>query len=124
MGYLRVFKRKRNSRRLLAAGFFLVMFVEIGSHAILAGPPPQSGRASTWCEVMHHVSPSADCPHKRHPRAPQSSVFDGIAHHWALLGDITLPVKGVLFNAPAIGSSIVAPLSRAITPPFHPPKQL
>jgi hypothetical protein len=119
----KLIRHKRNVRRLLALAFVLIMFIEVGSQAILDNQDPNSANASAWCNILHHLSPSADCPHKRHDSAPQSNPFGDVTHYWAALGEFTLPVADIVYDTPPIAHSTATPLSRAITPPFLPPKQ-
>ena len=101
----------------------LLMFADLGSHAIIDSGDPNGLNASAWCNILHHLSPSADCPHKRHSGLPQANLSNDVVHHWILLGDFTVPVTGVVYETAPPVSPIAGPIDRALPPPFHPPKQ-
>ena len=116
-------KHKRSVRRLLATGFLVLMLADIGAHAIIDNQDPDSLSAA-WCKVLHHLSPSADCPHKRHQGFPQANLSNDITHYWIMLADLTVPVSGIVYTTPAISTSAGDPIDRALAPPFQPPKQI
>lgn len=121
--FYKLIKRKGNVRRLLAMGFFLIMFVELSSHALLENQNSSMSNDMTWCDVMHHVPHSAECPHNRKPKGPENNLYSEASHHWALISEVTLPVSGILYRSEFFDRTTVSPISRPQTPPFQPPKQ-
>ena len=107
----------------MAGVFFFIMFADIGSHAIADPGNGSSARAWTWCEIMHHQSPSADCPHKKHPFGPQNVSSGEVTHQWILIDDLTIPVRGVAYSTEPIWLREPDPVTRTLEPPFHPPQQ-
>ncbi|MEP6945188.1 MAG: hypothetical protein ABJA02_04665 [Acidobacteriota bacterium] len=99
------------------------MFVELSSHAVLENQNSSMTSDLTWCDVTHHIPHSADCPHNRKRRGPEGNFYGEANHHWVLIGDVTLPVSGVLYRSEFFDLSPAHPISRPQTPPFQPPKQ-
>lgn len=119
----RVIKQKRNVRRLLAAGFLLIAFVEMGSHAFMDSRDRDASGALTWCAIFHYTNPGIDCPHKRDHRGPDKSVFDESSHHAVLLTREDLEFAGIAYQTELPAARDAWPLSCSLTPPFYPPKQ-
>jgi hypothetical protein len=124
MRFYRQMKRKSNVRRLLAVGFFLIMFVQIGSQAVLEARASNMPNDLTWCDLKHHVPHSADCPHNQKPRGPENNVFSNFTHDWALAPTVTLPISGILYRSEFFFRTSAHPISRPQAPPFQPPKQI
>src|SRR5881394_884011 len=107
---LKLIKRKNALRRLLATAFVVLMFADIGSHAILDREDGSGFGTSAWCKVLHHLSPSADCPHKRHQGFPQANLSNDVVHHWILLEDMTVPVAGIVYESEPLLSAVAFPI--------------
>jgi hypothetical protein len=124
MHFIGLNKRKWNVPALLAAGFLIIMFVEIGSHATLnCQRQAGSGGSSNWCEVLHQLYPSADCPHKNRPGSTQKNLLDETSHHTALVYSIEFFVKGAVYTPDSLTNENVSGLDRPNVPLFQPPKQ-
>ncbi|HEV7698857.1 MAG TPA: hypothetical protein VGO43_01365 [Pyrinomonadaceae bacterium] len=123
MRFLRQIKRKRNVRRLLAAGFLFVAIVELGSHAFMDSHDPNFESDLTVCRVSDNPSPLADCPDKRQQRQETKNLLDEMTSHSGLLAELSLPLKGVLYDTAINFSYDHRPITRSLTPPFQPPKQ-
>ena len=124
MKFIRVTARKRSIKRAVALGFLVVMFIELGSHA-LPGSDVTAHNIPGWstCYLLHQTSPSADCPHKRHPFGPESAAMDQVSHHWVLAPEISFAIRGIVYKSPGIERDVVSDITRALSPPLHPPKQ-
>ena len=111
-------------KRALALGFLVVMFIELGSH-VLPGHDVTAQSIPGWstCYLLHQASPSADCPHKRHPFGPESAAIDQVSHHWVLVPEISFVVTGMVYQTPGIDRAVVSDIQRAVSPPLLPPKQ-
>jgi len=124
MHFVKIIKRRKTVRRLLALGFLVVMFAEIGSHAALDNSSgSENSNAWSTCFFLHKTSPSADCPHKHRPFGPQSAAMDEMSHHWALMPEFSFPKWGFSYEIPPFELNPVAILSREMSPPLPPPKQ-
>ena len=121
--YLAIVRRKRNIRRVFGGLFLIVFALDIGSHASACYQYQSNGTLLSWCKELHHTSPSADCPHKRHPGLPSSAVQDEVSHHTALLQTFIPEFTGVVFNLEPLDREPVIFSSRTLTPPSQPPKQ-
>jgi len=125
MHFIATIKRRKTVRKLLALGFLVVLFAEIGVHAALDNNGDfEAPNAWTNCFLLHQTSPSADCPHKRHPFGPHSSAADQVSHHWALMPEFSFPSGGFSYEIPSVERDPLMIVTRAMSPPFVPPKQV
>lgn len=121
---LRLIQRKRNIRRLIAAGFFLIAVVEIGSHAFMDSLDPAASQELTECRVQENAPIKADCPDNQKNRGPESNLKDELTSHCMILSQLSVPFNGIMYRTEMNFASNVRTLSRSLTPPFHPPKQV
>ena len=120
----RLIKRKKNVRRLLAAGFLFIAFIEIGSHAFMDSRDPDAIQAMTACSILPQNTPNkADCPDNQRNRGPESNLMDEMTSHAMILNTMTVPVGGIMYRTGTSVSAVAAPVFRALAPPFHPPEQ-
>src|SRR5215204_1641946 len=118
-------ERRRTVRRLLALGFLVAIFAEIGSHAALDNSSgSENSNAWSTCFFLHKTYPSADCPHKHRPFGPQSAAMDEMSHHWTLMPEFNLPLLSFSHENPVIECVPKMIVTRAVSPPFVPPKQV
>jgi len=116
-------KDRRKVRRLLAATFLMLAFLDLSSHA-LTDSRDASG-SQTWCIKFHYTHPEIDCPHKRDHQSPDKYSFDEASHLAVLLtqDDLRAP-SGISYRSEApVSYPKSLFLSRSLEPPIQPPKQ-
>jgi hypothetical protein len=118
---LRTLKRRSSVRRLFAAGLLVIALMDIGSHAYTTG---ETGGANAWttCYLLHHTSPSADCPHKRHPGLPEANLFNDLSNHCAVMPKLDLDFGEAVTRDVAIERELSADITRTIAPLAEPPE--
>ena len=120
---LRPLKRKRNVRRMLAAMFLFVLFVEMGSHIVIDSQDPNAIAEALACSANGHTPPHADCPEQRRQRQETKNLIDEMTTHMVVLNTMIVPHTGISYRALDNYSSSDRIITRALAPPFHPPQQ-
>src|SRR3954469_22729811 len=121
--FYRLLKRKRNVRRMLAAAFVVIAFIEIGSHAFTDTQDIAHFETLGFCGIQHDAPPSVDSPAKQKQRGPNSNLLDEMTTHAVILNHLTFPRTGVSYWTDETTDPILRSLSGSPTIPFHPPKQ-
>ena len=118
-----ILKRKRNARRLLAAGLLVIAFVDIASHAITTADT-ETRDLSAWCVKYHYENSGVDCPHKRDHRAPDKSAFDDMGHSAVLQPAEEVQISGIVYRSELPAPQEIRTVTRPLEPPTQPPKQV
>ena len=121
-GVFRLFKRKRHVRRMFAAAFLLIAFIEIGSHVICDSEDIAHFQTLGFCGINHGTTVTIDIPTKQKPRGPSSNLLDEMTIHAVILSDLTAPCCGISYWTSEHVETLARPLSGIYSPPFHPPK--
>lgn len=114
---------KRNTRRLVAAVFLMLVFFDLSGHAFMDSRDASGSKA--WCIQFHYTHPGIDCPHKRDHQRSDKSAFDEVGHLAVLLTLEDLQAaSGISYRSePPIVRTSSLFLSRSLEPPVQPPKQ-
>ena len=109
---------------MLSAAFFVIAFIEIGSHAFLDTEALDPAHFETlgFCGIQHDSPLTLDIPANQKQRGPNSNLLDEMVIHAVILNDLTMPRCGISYWTSEEFESIVRPLSGNLSPPFHPPK--
>ena len=118
----RFIRRKRNVRRILAAAFLLIAFIETGSHAYMDYHHAADASLPVGCSFSHNSPTSADCPDKRKQRSQERSMIDEMTIHAVILNGMSMPARGSFFDIAVIYRPVVRPLTGVQDSPFHPPE--
>ncbi len=95
--------------------------MDIGSHAYTTGGT-DGGNGWTTCYLLHHASPSADCPHKRHPGLPEANLFNDLNHHCAVVPKLDIESGDTITREVAIERELAADVTRTVAPLSEPPQ--
>jgi hypothetical protein len=120
--FYRVLRRKRNVRRILAAAFLVIAFIEIGSHVFNDSEDLAHFETLGFCGIQHEPPLAVDSPSRQKQRGPNSNLTDEMVIHAAILNDFAAPRCGISYWTSDHVKSIVRPLFGNLSPPFHPPK--
>jgi hypothetical protein len=121
--FLRLIRRKRNLRRLMAGAFLIAFFVEIGSHAFIDSYDADHFETLGFCGIQHEAPTAVDVPADHKRRGPESNLMDEMTIHAVILNDLTSPRCGISYWTSEDFEAVIQPLSGSLSPPFHPPKQ-
>ncbi|HTH51363.1 MAG TPA: hypothetical protein VL501_05495 [Pyrinomonadaceae bacterium] len=119
----RLLKRKSNVRRMLAAAFLFIAFVEMGSHAMIDSQDPNALTEAMACSLAVNMPAKADCPEQRRQRQETKNLLDEMTTHMVVLNSLVVPHSGITYRSLDNYAIAAPPLSRTLAPPFHPPKQ-
>ena len=114
---------KLNVRRIFAAAFLVIAFLEIGSHAFTDSQDLAHFDSAGFCGIQHDRPLTLDSTTKHKQRAPESNLLDEMTTHAAILDDLAVPRCGVSCWTDPVADSVIRPLSGNLSTPFHPPKQ-
>ena len=117
-----ILKRKKNARRLLAAGLLVIAFVDIASHAITTAEAGTSGPLD-WCVKYHYDNSGIDCPHKRDHRMPDTPSFGDMGHSAILEPIQEIEISGIVYRTELPAAPQIRIVTRTLEPPTQPPKQ-
>jgi hypothetical protein len=116
----RLIKQRSNIRRVLAAGFLALAFLDLVGHAMESR---DNKGATAWCVQFHYTHPGIDCPHKRDHQRPEKA-FDEVSHVAVLLTQEDLRAStGIVYRSQPPVTEVSRFLSRSLEPPVQPPKQ-
>ncbi|MBV9242442.1 MAG: hypothetical protein JO314_10585 [Acidobacteria bacterium] len=119
----RLATRKRNTRRLLAAMFLFVFFIEMGSHVLIDSQDSNAVTEAISCSLDDNVPARADCPEQRRQQQETKNLLDEMTTHVVVLNSLTVPHSGILYRTPTNFHTDATFTTRSLTPPFHPPEQ-
>ena len=120
----RLIKRKKNVRRMLAAMFLFVFFVEMASHVLIDSQRPDALTAAITCSLEENVPDRADCPERRRQQQETKNMMDEMTTHVVIVvSSLMIPHSGIMYHTGTNYGSTPIATSRELSPPFHPPKQ-
>ena len=108
---------------MLSAGFLLIAFIEMGSHAFMDSQDFAAIDDLTVCRVTQDAFPRADCPDKRQQRQETKNLLDEMTSHCMILTGMIVPHTGIMYRTISAELSQGEVPARTLEPPFHPPKQ-
>ena len=108
---------------MLSGAFLLIAFIEMGSHAFMDSQDFAAIDDLTVCRVTQDAFPRSDCPDKRQQRQETKNLLDEMTSHCMILTGMVVPHTGIMYRTISAEPKADYPLARALTPPFHPPKQ-
>lgn len=108
---------------MLAAAFLFVAFVEMGSHALIDSQDPHALTEALACSLAQDMPAKADCPEQRRQRQETKNLLDEMTTHVAVLNSLVVPHSGIAYLSIDNFKAAADFVSRAATPPFHPPEQ-
>jgi len=118
----RLTTRKKNVRRMLAAMFLLVFFVEMGSHVMIDSQDPNAVTEAVSCSLDENIPARADCPDQRRQRQETKDLLDEMTTHVMVLNNLVIPHSGIMYRTAANYAFETLHVSTDLTPPFHPPE--
>src|SRR4051812_4218560 len=117
-GSLRLLKRKRHVRQMLAAAFLFIAFVEMGSHAMIDSQDPNALTEALACSLAENTPAKADCPDQRRQRQETKNMMDEMTTHMVILNSMVVPHSGITYRSLDNYAAAGVLVSRSLAPPF------